>query len=154
MYLDGNFTHNTTMKRTHEIEQDESTSKKIKVENPILHPPTLLFGTYKLSKTSCPAAIRAAFNITPSATSSSSSSSTTTSTTSTYLGIDCAPIYNNEQSVGKALTSALKAANIPRSDIWIQSKLWRSVTPSKVHTAIRKSIKGTFRVIILTWFLF
>jgi diketogulonate reductase-like aldo/keto reductase len=134
------------MKRTHEIEQDESTSKKIKVENPILHPPKLLFGTYKLSKTSCPAAIRAAFHPTPSATLSSSSSSST----STYLGIDCAPIYNNEQSVGKALTSALNAANISRSNIWIQSKLWRSVTPSKVHTAIRKSIKGTFRVIILT----
>ena len=105
------------LKRKHEAITSSTTNNK----TTRISPPELLFGTYKLPKDSCALAIGNAFAF----------------TSSTFRGIDCAPIYNNEKQVG----AALSAANVSRSSIWIQTKLWRSVRIKKVHTAIKKSLK-------------
>ncbi|KAF1960154.1 Aldo/keto reductase [Byssothecium circinans] len=52
-----------------------------------------------------------------------------------YRHLDCAPLYWNEAEIGKALTET----NIPRSDLFITTKLWSS-QHSQVESALRKSL--------------
>ena len=41
-----------------------------------------------------------------------------------YRHIDCAWIYQNESSVGRAITELLDSGEISREELWITSKLW------------------------------
>jgi glycerol 2-dehydrogenase (NADP+) len=56
-----------------------------------------------------------------------------------YRHLDCAPLYWNEEEIGKALTEVLKETGIPRSELFITTKLWSS-QHSQVETALRKSL--------------
>ncbi|CAI6342401.1 unnamed protein product [Periconia digitata] len=56
-----------------------------------------------------------------------------------YRHLDCAPLYWNEPEIGQALSEVLKETSIPRSDIFITTKLWSS-QHSDVETALRKSL--------------
>ncbi|KAF2180421.1 glycerol dehydrogenase Gcy1 [Zopfia rhizophila CBS 207.26] len=56
-----------------------------------------------------------------------------------YRHLDCAPLYWNEKEVGQALTEVLKETGIPRSDLFITTKLWSS-QHSQVEPALRKSL--------------
>ncbi|KAI1488787.1 Aldo/keto reductase [Biscogniauxia mediterranea] len=54
-----------------------------------------------------------------------------------YNHIDAARIYRNEDESGKGI----RAANVPREDIWVTSKLWNSDhRPEEATVAIKKSI--------------
>lgn len=58
-----------------------------------------------------------------------------------YRHIDCAPIYQNETEVGKALSEALTDGQMERQDLWITSKLWNSAhSPEQVRPALEKSL--------------
>ncbi|PMD31770.1 Aldo/keto reductase [Hyaloscypha variabilis F] len=55
-----------------------------------------------------------------------------------YRHIDCAPIYENEAAVGRAI----KASGIPRDELFITSKLWNTEhDPSDVGQALDRSLK-------------
>ncbi len=41
-----------------------------------------------------------------------------------YRHIDCAPIYENESDIGRALEFCLRNGTVDRDDLWITSKLW------------------------------
>jgi alcohol dehydrogenase (NADP+) len=59
-----------------------------------------------------------------------------------YRHIDCAPIYGNEEEVGKAISDCIKSGIISRNDIWITSKLWNSAhRKENVLLALRKTLK-------------
>lgn len=54
-----------------------------------------------------------------------------------YTHIDAALIYKNEDETGKGIA----AANLPREDIWVTSKLWNGHhRPDEATAAIQKSI--------------
>lgn len=58
-----------------------------------------------------------------------------------YRHIDCAPIYQNEAEVGKALTKAFAAGQVDRQELWLTSKLWNgSHGPEQVQPALKKSL--------------
>ncbi|KAF2475967.1 glycerol dehydrogenase Gcy1 [Lindgomyces ingoldianus] len=56
-----------------------------------------------------------------------------------YRHLDCAPLYWNEKEIGQALTEVLEETSIPRSDLFITTKLWSS-QHSQVEAALRKSL--------------
>jgi alcohol dehydrogenase (NADP+) len=41
-----------------------------------------------------------------------------------YRHFDCAPIFDNQEAIGKAIKDAIKAGEVTRKDLWITSKLW------------------------------
>lgn len=43
-----------------------------------------------------------------------------------YRHFDCAAIYENEAEIGEALSDAIKAGDVLRSELWITSKLWNN----------------------------
>ncbi|ORX92648.1 NADP-dependent oxidoreductase domain-containing protein [Clohesyomyces aquaticus] len=57
-----------------------------------------------------------------------------------YRHVDCAPLYWNEKEIGLALTEVLKETAIPRSELFITTKLWSS-QHSQVEPALRKSLQ-------------
>lgn len=58
-----------------------------------------------------------------------------------YRHIDCAPIYQNEAEVGKALTEALASGQVARQDLWLTSKLWNDAhAPDQVQPALEKTL--------------
>lgn len=72
-----------------------------------------------------------------------------------YRHIDCAPIYFNEPTIGKALKDAIKAGDVRREELWITSKLWNSDhAPEDVEPACKKNVKrfttGLFRFVFNT----
>ncbi len=58
-----------------------------------------------------------------------------------YRHIDCAPIYGNEQQIGRALGDALSAVKVSREDLWLTSKLWNAChRPGDVLPACMKTL--------------
>jgi len=59
-----------------------------------------------------------------------------------YRHIDCAPIYGNEEEVGRALRDALEEGVVMRDRLWITSKLWNdSHAPEDVAPALAKTLE-------------
>ncbi|MGL4363626.1 MAG: aldo/keto reductase [Bacteroidales bacterium] len=59
-----------------------------------------------------------------------------------YRHIDCAPIYENEDIIGEAITDAITQGIIKRSDLFITSKLWNDAhLPKDVEPALQKSLR-------------
>ena len=65
--------------------------------------PTIQFGTYKMKGPDCKKAVLSAFR-------------------AGYKGLDTASVYDNEKEVGEAIVES----GIPRENLFIQTKLWRS----------------------------
>lgn len=81
--------------------------------------PALGFGTWKLSGQTCVDSIRYALDI-------------------GYRHIDTAQIYENETEVG----TALKDSGIPRSDIFLTTKVWMSnVSEDAMHKSVEESLR-------------
>lgn len=58
-----------------------------------------------------------------------------------YRHIDCAPIYQNEAEVGKAIADSLGEGGVRREELWLTSKLWNSDHgPGQVEGALRKTL--------------
>lgn len=58
-----------------------------------------------------------------------------------YRHIDCALIYQNEETIGKALKDALEEGDVDREDLWITSKLWNNAhKPADIAPAIKKTL--------------
>lgn len=59
-----------------------------------------------------------------------------------YRHIDCAYLYMNESTIGKALHGVLSRGVVKREDLWITSKLWvTDYDPKKVESACRRSLR-------------
>lgn len=59
-----------------------------------------------------------------------------------YRHIDCAPIYMNEEEIGKALKDAFTEGDVKREELWITSKLWcNSHGAQYVKPALQKTLK-------------
>ncbi len=59
-----------------------------------------------------------------------------------YRHIDCAPIYMNQEAVGRALQDAIQAGDVTREELWITSKLWNtSHAPDAVLPAFESTLK-------------
>ncbi|KAF2112224.1 glycerol dehydrogenase Gcy1 [Lophiotrema nucula] len=56
-----------------------------------------------------------------------------------YRHLDCAPLYWNEKEIGQALTEVVKETGVPRSDLFITTKLWSS-QHSQVESSLRRSL--------------
>jgi len=60
-----------------------------------------------------------------------------------YRHIDCAFGYGNEGEVGKALKYGMEELKIPRSEIFVTSKLWNTFhAPQDVEPAFHKSLEA------------
>ena len=58
-----------------------------------------------------------------------------------YRHIDCAPAYQNEPEVGKAVAEAIDSAMVARTDLWLTSKLWNDAhAPEQVRPALEKTL--------------
>jgi alcohol dehydrogenase (NADP+) len=58
-----------------------------------------------------------------------------------YRHIDCAPIYQNEPEVGRAIIEAIDAGTVARADLWLTSKLWNNAhAPDQVRPALEKTL--------------
>ena len=58
-----------------------------------------------------------------------------------YRHFDCAPAYENENEVGKALQDGMSNGNISREEIWVTSKLWNNAHQSDhVLPALEKTL--------------
>jgi len=56
-----------------------------------------------------------------------------------YRHIDCAPAYQNEAEVGKAVAEALAGGSVSRQDLWLTSKLWNNAhAPEQVQPPWKK----------------
>lgn len=59
-----------------------------------------------------------------------------------YRHIDCAAIYLNEKSVGKAIKDAIAAGDVAREELWVVSKLWNSFhLPEDVRPALENTLR-------------
>ncbi len=58
-----------------------------------------------------------------------------------YRHIDCAPAYENEHEVGRAIAEACGTGMVTRKDLWLTSKLWNnSHGPAQVQPALEKTL--------------
>ena len=58
-----------------------------------------------------------------------------------YRHIDCAPAYQNEPEVGKAVAEAIDSGMVARTDLWLTSKLWNDAhAPEQVQPALEKTL--------------
>lgn len=59
-----------------------------------------------------------------------------------YRHIDCAYIYGNEAEVGAGLKHGFETLKIPRSEVFVTSKLWNIFhAPQDVEAACKKSLE-------------
>ncbi|WP_143961025.1 aldo/keto reductase [Litoribacter populi] len=59
-----------------------------------------------------------------------------------YRHIDCAPIYQNEKEVGKALQKAFKDGIVSREEVFVTSKLWNNAhKKDQVIPALKRTLK-------------
>lgn len=80
--------------------------------------PLIGLGTWESSKGEVEAAVSAALN-------------------AGYRHFDCAPVYRNEHEVGRALAHG----SVPRSELWITSKLWNDRRrPADVREALEQTL--------------
>ncbi|MBC6995658.1 aldo/keto reductase [Neolewinella lacunae] len=69
-----------------------------------------------------------------------------------YRHVDTARIYNNEEAVG----DALRSATIPRSDIWLTTKIWNDDiragrTTAALHEALKRLKTDYIDLLLLHW---
>lgn len=58
-----------------------------------------------------------------------------------YRHIDCAPAYENETEVGRAVSEAIQAGTVTREELWLTSKLWNNAhAPEQVQPALEKTL--------------
>jgi alcohol dehydrogenase (NADP+) len=58
-----------------------------------------------------------------------------------YRHIDCAPAYQNEPEVGKAIAEAIASGKVSRQDLWLTSKLWNNAhAPHQVRPALEQTL--------------
>jgi len=58
-----------------------------------------------------------------------------------YRHIDCAPAYQNEPEVGKAIAEAIASGRVSRQDLWLTSKLWNNAhAPHQVRLALEQTL--------------
>ncbi len=58
-----------------------------------------------------------------------------------YRHVDCAPIYQNEKEIGKALAESFGSGVLKRQDLWLTSKLWNSDhAPADVRPALERTL--------------
>ncbi|MDR2551198.1 MAG: aldo/keto reductase [Desulfobulbus sp.] len=58
-----------------------------------------------------------------------------------YRHIDCAPIYQNEPEVGRAIAEAVGTGTVARGDLWLTSKLWNNAhAPKRVRPALEQTL--------------
>lgn len=57
-----------------------------------------------------------------------------------YRHIDCAYVYGNEKEVGEGIKDGLAATGIPRSDLFITTKLWCTY-----HTRVEQNLDMSLR---------
>lgn len=58
-----------------------------------------------------------------------------------YRHIDCAPIYDNEPEIGRALTESFQEGLVEREQMFIVSKLWNNAhEPDEVQPAVEKTL--------------
>lgn len=70
-----------------------------------------------------------------------------------YRHIDCAPIYQNESEVGRAVAEAIASGQVSRGDLWLTSKLWNDAhAPDQIQPALEKTL-ADLRVDALDLFL-
>lgn len=59
-----------------------------------------------------------------------------------YRHIDCAPAYENENEVGRAVAEALQEGTVNRDELWLTSKLWNNAhEPHQVRPALEKTLQ-------------
>ncbi len=59
-----------------------------------------------------------------------------------YRHVDCAPAYQNEAEVGKAVAETLANGSLSRQDLWLTSKLWNNAhAPEQVQPALEKTLE-------------
>lgn len=59
-----------------------------------------------------------------------------------YRHVDCAPIYQNEKEIGRALSETFAAGNVTRKQVWLTSKLWNSDhAPAEVQPALERTLR-------------
>jgi alcohol dehydrogenase (NADP+) len=86
------------------------------------HMPILGLGTWKSEKGEVYDAVRNAIKI-------------------GYRHIDCAPIYMNEEEIGRAFSDAFSEGDVKREDLWVTSKLWcNSHGAEYVEPALQKTL--------------
>jgi diketogulonate reductase-like aldo/keto reductase len=82
--------------------------------------PRIGFGTWPLTGTECEVAVLAALR-------------------AGYRHIDTAAMYGNETAVGRAL----QASGIPRSDLWVTTKVWTAdIGPGDLQKSAEKSLQA------------
>ena len=58
-----------------------------------------------------------------------------------YRHIDCAPAYQNEPEVGKAIAETIASGLVSRQDLWLTSKLWNNThAPAQVRPALEQTL--------------
>lgn len=59
-----------------------------------------------------------------------------------YRHFDCAAVYANEAEIGNALSDAINAGDVTRSQLWITSKLWNNAhLKEDVRPALEQTLK-------------
>jgi D-xylose reductase len=84
--------------------------------------PKVGFGTWKLARDTCAAAVLGAIR-------------------AGYRHLDCAADYGNEAEVGAGIRAAIAEGLVARGDLWVTSKLWNTChAPQHVRPAFERTL--------------